>query len=137
LSSNQLPTAVQPPGWVRPSGYSNGMLAEGRMVFVAGQVGWDPTISTPTFAPTFAAQFAQALGNVIAVLKAAGAGPQQVVRFTVYVTDKREYLIALKEVGEAWRKQMGKHFPAMTLVQVSALIDPQAKIEIEAEAILP
>ena len=112
------------------------MVAEGRMVFVAGQVGWDPTQAAPKFPATFAAQFSQALGNVMAVLRAAGAGPEHVVRFTVYVTDKREYLIALKEVGEAWRHHMGKHFPTMALVQVAGLVEDDAKIEIEATAVL-
>lgn len=127
---------VQPEGWARPKGYSNGMIAEGRMVFVAGQVGWDPAQADPKFPATFAAQFGQALGNVMAVLKAAGAGPEHVVRFTVYVTDKREYLIALKEVGEAWRQHMGKHFPTMALVQVAGLVEDDAKVEIEATAVL-
>ncbi len=136
MSSKQLPAVVQPEGWARPKGYSNGMVAEGRMVFVAGQVGWDPTNSTPKFPATFAPQFAQALGNVMAVVKAAGGGPEHVVRLTVYVTDKREYLMALKEVGEAWRTHMGKHFPTMALVQVAALVEDDAKVEIEATAVL-
>ena len=136
MSSKQLPTAVQPEGWARPRGYSNGMVAEGRMVFVAGQVGWDPTSAAPKFPPTFAAQFGQALSNVLAVMKAAGGGPEHIVRFTVYVTDKREYLIALKEVGEAWRQHMGKHFPTMALVQVAGLVEDEAKVEIEATAVL-
>ena len=136
MSSTQLPQVVQPEGWSRPKGYSNGMLAEGRMLFVAGQVGWDPASPTPTFPPTFAAQFNQALSNVLAVVKAGGAGPEHIVRFTVYVTDKREYLIALKEVGEAWRQHMGKHFPTMALVQVAGLVEDDAKVEIEATAVL-
>lgn len=136
MSSKQLPTVVQPEGWARPKGYSNGMIAEGRMLFVAGQIGWDPTSTTPTFPPTFAGQFGQALSNVMAVVKAAGAGPEHLVRFTVYVIDKREYLMALKEVGEAWRQHMGKHFPTMALVQVAALVEDDAKVEIEATAVL-
>ncbi len=136
MTSKQLPTAVQPEGWARPRGYSNGMVGEGRMLFVAGQVGWDPSLAIPTFPASFAAQFGQALANVMAVVKAAGAGPQHVVRLTVYVTDKREYLIALKEVGEAWRQHMGKHFPTMALVQVSGLLEDDAKVEIEATAVL-
>ena len=136
MSSRQLPTAVEPKGWARPTGFSNGMVAEGRMLFVAGQVGWDPTLATPKFPATFAAQFGQALGNVIAVVRAAGGGPEHVARLTVYVTDKKEYLGALKEVGAAWREKMGKHFPAMALVQVSALVEDAAKVEIEATAVL-
>ena len=130
------PTAVQPEGWARPSGFSNGMIAEGRLLFVAGQVGWDPTSATAKFPATFAAQFGQALGNVIAVVRAAGGGPEHVVRLTVYVTDKKEYLDALKEVGAAWREKMGKHFPAMALVQVAGLVEDAAKVEIEATAVL-
>ena len=136
MSPKQLPTAVQPEGWARPKGFSNGMVAEGRMVFIAGQVGWDPTQTAPKFPATFAAQFGQALANVLAVLKAAGGSPQHIARFTVYVTDNREYLIALKEVGEAWRQHMGKHFPAMALVQVAGLVEDDAKVEIEATAVL-
>ncbi|MBS1150356.1 MAG: putative translation initiation inhibitor, yjgF family [Myxococcaceae bacterium] len=136
MSSKQLPHAVQPEGWARPIGYSNGMVAEGRMVFVAGQVGWDPTSATPKFPPTFAGQFGQALSNVVAVVKAAGGGPEHIVRLTVYVTDKREYLISLKEVGEAWRQHMGKRFPAMALMQVAGLVEEDAKLEIEATAVL-
>ncbi len=136
MSSKQLPSPVQPQGWARPKGFSNGMVAEGRVLFVAGQVGWDPTSAVPKFPATFAAQFAQALSNVLAVVTAAGAGPQNIARLTVYVTDKREYLIALKEVGEAWRLHMGKHFPAMALVQVVGLVEDDAKVEIEATAVL-
>ena len=133
---SQLPTAIQPDGWARPSGFSNGMLAEGRLLFVAGQVGWDPTSKAPKFPATFAAQFGQALDNVLAVVRAAGGGPEHVARFTVYVTDKKEYLGALKEVGAAWREKMGKHFPAMALVQVAGLVEDAAKVEIEATAVL-
>lgn len=136
MSSKELPKSVQPEGWARPKGYSNGMVAEGRMVFVAGQVGWDPTSATPKFPATFAAQFGQALSNLMAVVKAAGGGPEHIVRLTAYVTDKREYLQSLKEVGEAWRQHMGKHFPTMALVQVAGLVEDDAKIEIEATAVL-
>ena len=136
MSSKQLPDPVQPEGWARPSGFSNGMVAEGRMLFVAGQVGWDPTSATPKFPHTFAAQFAQALANVLAVVRAAGAGPEHLARLTVYVTDKKEYLASLKEIGAAWRETMGKHFPAMALVQVAGLVEDAAKVEIEATAVL-
>jgi len=132
LSSKQL----LPEGWARPKGYSNGIAAEGKMIFVAGQIGWDPTSATPKFPPTFAGQFDQALANVIAVVKAGGGGAEHVVRLTVYVTDKKEYLAALKEVGAAWRTHMGKNFPAMALVQVAALVEDEARVEIEATAVL-
>ncbi len=132
MSSKQL----LPEGWARPKGYSNGIAAEGKMIFVAGQIGWDPTSATPKFPPTFAGQFDQALANVIAVVKAGGGGAEHVVRLTVYVTDKKEYLAALKEVGAAWRTHMGKNFPAMALVQVAALVEDEARVEIEATAVL-
>lgn len=127
---------VQPEGWARPKGYANGVVAEGRMLFVAGQVGWDPTTEVPTFPTSFAAQFEQALKNVMAVVQAAGGTSADIVRMTVYVTDKREYLASLKEVGEGWKRQLGREFPAMALVQVSALVEDQAKVEIEATAVL-
>ena len=136
MSSKQLPAPVQPEGWARPKGYSNGMVGEGRLLFVAGQVGWNPTLASPTFPESFAAQFDQALANVIAVVRAGGGGPEHIARFTIYVTDKREYLAALEEVGAAWRAQMGKHFPAMALVQVAGLVEDAAKVEIEATAVL-
>ncbi len=127
---------VQPPGWARPRGYSNGIVAEGRVLFIAGQVGWDPTRQEPTFPSGFGEQFELALANVVAVLREAGGRPDQVARVTLYVTDKREYLAALSAVGEAWRKHLGKHYPAMTLVQVAALLEDRAKVEIEATAVL-
>lgn len=127
---------IQPEGWARPKGYANGVVAEGRMVFVAGQVGWDPTSETPKFPSTFAEQFDQALANVVAVVRAGGGEPSQIVRLTIYVTDKTEYLASLKPVGEAWRKHMGKNFPAMALVQVAGLVEDGAKLEIEATAVL-
>ncbi len=127
---------IQPPGWVRPKGYSNGIVAEGRFLSIAGQVGWDPTRADPTFPATFAEQFDRALANVVEVLREAGGRPDQVVRVTLYVVDKREYLAALPAVGEAWRKHLGKHYPAMTLVQVAALLEDAAKVEIEATAVL-
>ncbi len=136
MSPKQLPTAVQPAGWPRPSGYSNGMVAEGRLLFVAGQVGWEPTGSPPKFPATFAGQFSQALSNVMAVVRTAGGGPEHLARLTVYVTDKHEYLGALKEIGAAWREHLGKHFPAMALVQVAGLVEDGAKVEIEATAVL-
>ena len=127
---------VQPAGWARPRGYVNGMVAEGRMLFVGGQVGWDPTSETPRFPAGFAAQFDQALANVLAVVREAGGAPESIVRMTVYVTDKRAYIAAGKDIGAAWRKHLGKHFPAMALVQVADLLEDQALVEIETTAVL-
>jgi enamine deaminase RidA (YjgF/YER057c/UK114 family) len=124
-----------PEGWAKPSGYANGIAAAGRLVFVAGQIGWNP--ATGQFeTDDFAAQTAQALRNVAAVLEAAGAGPEHVVRMTWYVTDKAAYLASRREIGRAWREVMGRHYPAMAVVVVSALIEDQAKVEIEATAVV-
>lgn len=130
-------TVIQPPGWAPPKGYSNGIVATGRMLFTGGLVGWDPTNPTPTFSERFEDQFEQALANVMAVVKTAGGQAEDIVRMTAYVTDKREYLGALKAIGAAWKKHLGRHFPAMALVQVVALVEDRAKIEIEATAVLP
>jgi len=125
---------LQPKGWPRPAGYANGVAAEGRLVFVAGQIGWD---ETQTFrSDDFVEQLHQALVNTLAVLAEAGAGPAQVVRMTWYVTDREEYRSRAREVGGAYRALMGKHFPAMTLVEVSALLEDRAKIEIETTAVV-
>ncbi|HZN94728.1 MAG TPA: RidA family protein [Myxococcales bacterium] len=128
---------VQPLGWARPSGYSNGVAARGRMVFVAGQIGWDPTSPKPKLGKTFAAQFDQALANAVEVVRAAGGRPDDLARITIYVSDKKEYLAAVKEVGKSWRRRVGRHYPAMTLVEVSSLLEKGAKVEIEATAVLP
>lgn len=127
---------LQPPDWQRPSGYSNGVLATGRQVFVAGQVGWDPC-SGRFASDGLAGQTAQALRNVVAVLAAAGAGPEHIVRMTWYLTSRAEYLAELNGIGAAYRDVMGRHFPAMTAVEVGALIEARAKVEIEATAVLP
>jgi enamine deaminase RidA (YjgF/YER057c/UK114 family) len=127
---------VQPPGWARPRGYVNGLVAEGRMLFVGGQIGWDPTSETPRFPDGFAAQFEQALLNVLAVVREAGGAPENIARMTVYVTDKHAYIAAAKDIGAAWRRLLGKHYPAMALVQVSALLEDRAMVEIEATAVL-
>ena len=126
---------LQPPSWSRPRGYSNGIAARGTTVFIGGQVGWDGECRFAS--DDFTAQVRQALANVVEILAQAGGKPEHIARMTWYVTDKREYVAAYKSIGEAYREVMGRHFPAMTLVQVSALIDPNAKVEIEAEAILP
>jgi enamine deaminase RidA (YjgF/YER057c/UK114 family) len=127
---------IQPEGWVPPKGYANGVVATGKLLFTGGMVGWDPTKAVATFPEAFDAQFAQALSNVLAVVKAAGGHAEDIVRMTVYVTDKREYLASLKAVGAAWKQHLGRHYPAMALVQVAALVEDAAKVEIEATAVL-
>ena len=124
-----------PPGWPRPKGYSNGISARGRMVFTAGVIGWDET--ERFVARDIPGQFRQVLSNTLAILAEDGAGPEHVVRMTWYITDKKEYLARLPEIGEVYRSVMGRHFPAMTMVQVVALIEDRAKVEIEATAVLP
>jgi enamine deaminase RidA (YjgF/YER057c/UK114 family) len=126
---------LQPKNWAPPKGFSNGVVAEGRIVSVAGQVGWNAEQEFES--DDFVAQVEQALVNINAVLAEAGAGPQHLVRLTWYVTDKREYLSRLSAVGQAYRRVIGRHFPAMTLVQVVALVEDRAKVEIEATAIVP
>jgi enamine deaminase RidA (YjgF/YER057c/UK114 family) len=126
---------LQPPGWARPRGYSNGILTRGKLVFVAGQIGWDEQCRFQT--SDLAAQVRQALVNVVAVLAQAGARPEHIARMTWYVTDKREYVAAYRSIGEAYREVIGSHYPVMTAVQVSALIEDQAKVEIEVTAVIP
>lgn len=124
-----------PEGWPRPKGYANGIEAEGRLVFVAGQVGWTPDGKFEE--QTFAGQFRQTLDNTLAVLREAGAGPEHVVRMTWYIIDKRAYLAAQPEIGAIWREKMGKNYPAMAVVEVKALIEDEALIEIETTAVVP
>ena len=131
-----MSTVIQPEGWVPPRGYANGMVATGKLLFIGGQIGWNPRSSTPELPETFEGQFEQALANVCEVLRAAGGRPEQLTRLTVYVTDKREYLGSLKAIGAAWKKHLGRHYPAMALVQVVALVEDLAKVEIEATAVL-
>jgi len=126
---------LQPPGWARAKGFSNGIAATGKLVFIAGQVGW--TGEGRWEARDFAGQFRQALQNVIEVLKQANGRPEHLVRLTWYVLDKREYLNALRAVGEAYRDLMGKHYPTMAVVQVSGLVEDEARLEIEATAVIP
>jgi len=126
---------LQPPGWARAKGFSNGISASGRLVFIAGQIGW--TGDCKWQARDFAGQFRQALLNVIAVLKEAQGRPEHIVRLTWYVLDKQEYLDSLKGVGEAYRELMGKHYPTMAVVQVSGLVEDEARLEIEATAVVP
>ena len=126
---------LQPEGWAPPKGYANGIAARGTQIFVGGQIGWNAQqqFESDEFVP----QTVQALRNVLAVLHAAGAGPQHMVRMTWYVTDRDVYVDSLKEVGKAYRDIMGKHFPAMTCVAVSALVEPRAQVEIEVTAVIP
>lgn len=124
-----------PEGWPRPKGYANGIEAEGRLIFVAGQIGWTPEGKFE--ATTLPAQFAQTLDNTLAVLREANAGPEHIARMTWYITDKRAYLAALSEIGAIWREKMGKNYPAMAVVEVKALIEDQALIEIETTAVVP
>jgi enamine deaminase RidA (YjgF/YER057c/UK114 family) len=126
---------LQPPGWARPKGFSNGIACSGRLVFIAGQVGW--TGEGKWESKDFAGQFRQTLKNILAVLAEAGGKPQHIVRLTWYVLDKREYLNAIQKVGEAYRELMGRHYPAMAVVQVSGLVEDEARLEIEATAVLP
>lgn len=126
---------LHPSHWKSAVGYANGMLASGRTVFVGGQIGWNADQQFES--DDFVAQVHQALSNIVTILKEAGAGPEHLVRLTWFVTDKKEYLARLKEVGGAYREVLGKHFPAMTMVQVADLVEDQAKVEIEATAVLP
>lgn len=123
-----------PEGWPRPKGYSNGMVAEGRIVVTGGVVGWD---AAGRFASGFVAQARQTFENIAAILGEAGAGPEHLVRLTWYVTDIEEYRAAGRDLGAAYRAVFGRHFPAMAAVQVVRLVEPEARIEIEATAVLP
>jgi len=126
---------LQPEGWPRPKGYSNGIAVFGRQIFVAGQIGWDETETIVS--DDFAEQFRQVLENTLAVLKEAGAGPEHVVRMTGYITDRGEYLAAGKEIGAIWKELMGRNYPVMAFVIVAGLIEPRAKVEIETTAVIP
>ena len=126
---------LQPPGWPRPQGYSNGVAAQGRTIFVAGQIGWDK--DNVINSDNLVEQVRQALKNTIAVLAEADAGPEHVTRMTWYILDKQEYLASSKEIGRAYREIMGRNYPAMAMVQVSALIEDRARVEIETTAVIP
>ena len=127
-------TVLQPEGWVKPRGYANGIAATGRTVFVAGQVGWNARGEFES--DDFVAQVERALENVVAVLRTAGAGPEHLARMTWYVTDKREYVARSREVGAVYRRVIGRHYPAMTLVVVAGLLEDRALVEIEATAVV-
>ncbi len=126
---------LQPPEWARPKGYSNGIVARGRQIFVAGQIGWDG--AGQFHSGRMSDQVRQTLENIVAVLATAGAGPEHVVRLTWYITSRDEYRDQLADIGTAYRSVMGKNFPVMAVVQVVALIEAQAKVEIEATAVVP
>ncbi len=124
-----------PKGWPRPRGYANGIAASGRLVFVAGMIGWDET--EKLVCENFVGQFRQVLVNTLAVLGEAGAGPEHITRMTWFVTDRDEYLAALPELGRCWKAVMGANYPAMAVVVVAGLIEPGAKVEIESTAVVP
>ena len=126
---------LHPKNWAPTKGFSSGVAAEGRQVFVAGQIGWNAR--QEIVSDDFVAQVEQALRNVVEILAEADARPEHLVRLTWYITDKREYLACSSEVGQAYRRVIGRHFPAMTLVQVMALVEDRAKVEIEATAVVP
>lgn len=126
---------IEPDGWPKPSGYANGVLAEGRFLAIAGQIGWNER--GELVSDDFVAQARQAMENVITVLRAAGGTPDHLVRLTWYVTSKEEYRASLRDLGAAYREVIGAHYPAMALVQVAGLLEDGAKVEIEATAVLP
>ena len=126
---------LQPPGWLPAKGYANGIAARGTQIFVGGQIGWNAQQQFET--DDFICQTAQALYNIVAVLKEASAGPEHIVRMTWYIVDRVEYIARLKELGGVYREVMGRNFPAMSCVQVAALVEERAKVEIEATAVLP
>ena len=128
-------TILQPQGWAKPKGYANGIAAEGRLVFVGGQIGWNAQCQFET--DDFVGQVRQTLRNIVEVLAAGDARPEHIVSMTWYVTDKREYLASLAAMGKAYREIMGRHFPAMAVVQVIALVEDRAKVEIQATAVVP
>jgi enamine deaminase RidA (YjgF/YER057c/UK114 family) len=132
MSMNEI---LQPEGWVRPRGYSNGVAARGRQIFVAGQIGWNAQCKFE--ATDFVGQFRQALENVVAVLAQGGAGPEHVTTMTWFITDKAAYLRDANAIGGVWREIMGRNYPAMAVVQVTALIEDAALIEIQAQAVVP
>jgi enamine deaminase RidA (YjgF/YER057c/UK114 family) len=129
-----MPSMVQPEGWPRPKGYANGMLAEGRILVTGGVIGWD---EQGVFAPDFAGQAARVFANIRAILAAGGARPEHLVRLTWYVVDMDEYTSNLKAIGRSYREIFGAHYPAMAVVQVVRLVEPAARLEIEATAVLP
>jgi enamine deaminase RidA (YjgF/YER057c/UK114 family) len=134
LTGKGRPKVLQPAGWPAPKGYANGMVAEGRIVVTGGVVGWN---EQGIFAPDFAGQAAQVFANIRAILAEAGAGPEHLVRLTWYVVDMDEYTGNLREIGKSYRATFGAHYPAMAVMQIVRLVEPAARIEIEATAVLP
>ena len=134
IDDDELPRALNPAGWPRPSGYANGMTAKGRVIVTAGVVGWDVMGNFPS---DFVAQARQALSNILLILAEGGAGPEHLVRLTWYVVDIVEYRAAVRELGRAYRETIGPVYPAMAVVQVSGLVEPAARLEIEATAVVP
>jgi enamine deaminase RidA (YjgF/YER057c/UK114 family) len=132
---SESPQFLHPKNWKQPKGFANGIVAEGRVVFLAGQVGWNAEQRFDS--KDFVEQTRQALANIVTLVGAAGGKPEHIVRLTWYVTDKKEYVSRLPEIGAAYRSVMGRHFPTMTLVQVVALVEDLAKVEIEATAVIP
>lgn len=126
---------IQPEGWIKPKGYANGVVGSGRMLFVAGQIGWNAAGEFEH--GDFAAQFRQTLENVVGIVRAAGGGPEHIASMTWYVIDKRDYLADPAEMGRIYREVMGRHYPAIACVEVRALIEARAKVEIQAIALLP
>ena len=126
---------LQPEGWKRPKGYANGIMSEGRLIHVAGQVGWDE--NEEVVSENFADQAEQALKNIVAILKTAGAGPEHLTRMTWFVVARDEYLAQQAELGAAYRRVIGRHFPAMSVIGIAGLIEDGAKLEIEATAVIP
>jgi enamine deaminase RidA (YjgF/YER057c/UK114 family) len=135
MSADAPHELLHPRNWKRAKGYANGVAAEGRMVFIAGQIGWNADQQFESL--DFVAQVRQALENIVAVVHEAGGTREHITRLTWFIIDRAEYLSRLPEVGAAYRVVMGKHFPAMTMVQVTALIEDQARVEIEASAVVP
>ncbi|GAB4359155.1 MAG: RidA family protein [Gammaproteobacteria bacterium] len=126
---------LQPPGWARPKGYSNGIVARGALVVLGGQVGWNEREEFET--DDFAGQAKQAFKNIVAILAQAGGRPEHIVRLTWFIGDKREYLACLKELGAAYREVIGRHYPVMSVIEVKGFIEEGAKLEIEATAVIP
>ncbi len=126
---------LQPPGWPRPKGYSNGVVARGRMVFLAGQVGWNEHEAFDS--DDIAGQARQALANIVTLLHEAGGGPEHIVRMTWFVADRDEYLAQRKELGQVYREVIGRHYPAMTAVEVGGFVEDGARVEIETTAVIP
>jgi enamine deaminase RidA (YjgF/YER057c/UK114 family) len=134
LAQADLPQVLQPAGWPAPKGYANGMMAKGRLVVTGGVIGWDVAGNFPD---SFIGQVEQALANIVEILAVAGAGPEHLVRLTWYVVDVEEYVGDLKALGQAYRKVVGPHYPAMAVVQVVRLVEKAARVEIEATAVIP